>query len=245
MPCIRIVEVLPTPADLFHAAAEEFVRVGRAAIAEHGRFTVALSGGSTPRGLYSLLAKDHANFFWRDTFLFFGDERHVPPDHPDSNYRMVNEALLSKVPIPAGNVYRVLSENPNAARAAAEYEEELRSFFKLRSGQFPRFDLILLGLGPDGHTASLFPDSDGLKEQSRLVIANWVEKFKTHRITFTFPVLNHATDVMFLATGADKADMVKQVLEGTHTPPFPAQQINPTGRLIWMLDEAAAAKLAP
>ena len=245
MTCIRIVEVLPTPADLFHAAEEEFVRVGRAAIAEHGRFTVALSGGSTPRGLYSLLAKDHPNFPWRDTFLFFGDERHVAPDHPDSNYRMVNEALLSKVPIPAGNVYRVLAENPNAAAAAADYEEKLRGFFKLRPGEFPRFDLILLGLGPDGHTASLFPESDGLKEQSRLVIANWVEKFKTHRITFTFPVLNHATDVMFLAAGADKADMVKQVLEGTNTPPFPAQQINPMGRLIWMLDEAAAAKLAP
>ncbi len=245
MPCIRIVEVLPTPADLFHAAAVEFVRVGRAAIAEHGRFAVALSGGSTPRSLYSLLAKDHANFPWRDTFLFFGDERHVPPDHPDSNYRMVNEALLSKVPIPAGNVYRVLAENPNAAAAAADYEEKVRGFFKLRPGEFPRFDLILLGLGPDGHTASLFPESDGLKEQSRLVIANWVEKLKTHRITFTFPVLNHATDVMFLAAGADKADMVKKVLEGNSTPPFPAQQVTPEGRLIWMLDEAAAAKLTP
>jgi 6-phosphogluconolactonase len=244
MPCIRIVEVLPTPADLFHAAAEEFVRVGLAAIAGNGRFTVALSGGSTPRGLYSLLAKDHANFAWNKTSLFFGDERHVPPDHPDSNYRMVNEALLSKVPIPSGNVYRVLAENPNAAAAAADYEEKLRGFFKLRPGDFPRFDLILLGLGPDGHTASLFPDSEGLKQQSRLVIANWVEKFKTHRITFTFPVLNHATDVMFLAAGADKADMVTQILEGTNTPPFPAQQINPTGRLVWMLDEAAAAKLS-
>jgi 6-phosphogluconolactonase len=245
MTCIRIVEVLPTPADLFHAAAEEFVRVGRAAIAEHGRFTVALSGGSTPRGLYSLLVKDHATFAWNKTSLFFGDERHVPPDHPDSNYRMVNEALLSKVPIPSGNVHRVLAENPNAAAAAADYEETLKSFFQLRPGEFPHFDLILLGLGPDGHTASLFPDSDGLKERSRLVIANWVEKFKTHRITFTFPVLNHATDVMFLASGSDKADMLKQVLEGSNTPPFPAQQIDPKGRLIWMLDEAAASKLAP
>ena len=245
MPCIRIVEVLPTPTDLFHAAAEEFVRVGGAAIAKHGRFTVALSGGSTPRGLYSLLARDHANFPWRDTFLFFGDERHVPPDHPDSNYRMVNEALLSKVPIPAGNVYRVLAENPNAATAAADYEEKVRGFFKLQASEFPRLDLILLGLGPDGHTASLFPESDGLKEQSRLVIANWVEKFKTHRITFTFPVLNHATDVMFLASGSDKADMLKQVLEGSNTPPFPSQQIDPKGRLIWMLDEAAASKLTP
>jgi 6-phosphogluconolactonase len=244
MTCIRIIEVLPTPADLFRAAAEEFVRQGHAAISEHGRFTVALSGGSTPRSLYSLLAKDYADFPWSRTFLFFGDERHVPPDHPDSNYRMVNEALLSKVPIPAENIYRVRAELPDAAAAALEYEERLRTFFKLQPGEFPRFDLILLGLGPDGHTASLFPDSEGLKEQSRLVIANWVEKFKTHRITFTFPVLNHASEVMFLVSGADKADMVRKVLEGENTPPFPAQQVQPDGKLVWMLDEAVAAKLS-
>jgi 6-phosphogluconolactonase len=244
MPCIRIVEVLPAPADLFRAAAEEFVRVGRAAIAEHGRFTVALSGGSTPRSLYSLLANKYADFPWSQTFLFFGDERHVPPDHSDSNYRMVNEALLSKVPVPAGNVYRVPAENPDAAASAAAYEERLRRFFQLRPDEFPRFDLILLGLGTDGHTASLFPDSDGLKEQSRLVLANWVEKFKTHRITFTFPVLNHAANVMFLASGADKAEMVRQVLEGENTPPFPAQQVQPDGKLLWMLDDAASAKLS-
>lgn len=243
MTCIRIIEVLPAPAELFHAAAEEFVRIGRSAISERGRFTVALSGGSTPRSLYSLLAKDHADFDWDHTFLFFGDERPVPPDHTDSNYRMVNEALLSKVQLPGKNIYRVLAELPNAAAAAAGYEEKLRNFFRLTPGEFPHFDLILLGLGPDGHTASLFPDSAGLKEQSRLVIANWVEKFKTHRITFTFPVLNHTTDVMFLASGADKADMVREILEGHHTPPFPAQEIQPEGRLVWMLDEAAAAKL--
>jgi 6-phosphogluconolactonase len=238
-----MIEVLPTADDVFHAAADEFVRVGPEAIAEHGRFTVALSGGSTPRGLYSLLAKDYADFSWGQTFLFFGDERHVPPDHSDSNYHMVNEALLTKIPIPAVNVFRVRAEMPDASAAAADYEEELRSFFKVRPGEFPRFDLILLGLGPDGHTASLFPESKGLKEQSRLVIANWVEKFKTHRITVTFPVLNHATDVMFLASGPDKADMARQILEGENTPPFPAQQVEPKGRLVWMLDKAAAAKL--
>ena len=243
MTCIRIIEVLPAPDELFRAAAEEFVRIGRTAIAERGRFTVALSGGSTPRSLYSLLASDHAGFAWNQTFLFFGDERHVAPDHADSNYRMVNEALLSKVPIPAGNVYRVQAELPDSSVAANDYEKQLRAFFKLTPGEFPHFDLILLGLGPDGHTASLFPDSEGLKEQSRLVIANWVEKFKTDRITFTFPVLNHTADVMFLTSGADKADMVRQILEGHHTPPFPAQQIEPEGRLVWMLDEAAAAQL--
>jgi 6-phosphogluconolactonase len=238
-----MIEVLPTPPDLFRAAAQEFVRVGRDAIAQRGHFTVALSGGSTPRKLYSLLAQNNADFSWDKTFLFFGDERHVPPDHVESNYRMVNEALLSKIFIPTGNAYRVRGELPDAAATAAEYEKQVHDFFKLGSGEFPQFDLILLGLGPDGHTASLFPDSEGLKEQSRLVIANWVEKFKAHRITFTFPVLNHSADVMFLVSGANKADMVHQILEGKLTTPFPAQQIQPQSRLIWMLDEPAAAKL--
>jgi 6-phosphogluconolactonase len=241
----RTVQVLPTAAELFCAAAEEFVRAGKLAVAARGRFTVALSGGSTPKSLYSLLAAQHAAFDWDRTFLFFGDERHVPPDHPDSNYRMVNEALLAKVSIPAENVFRVKAENPDAAAAALAYENDLRRFFALQSGEFPRFDLILLGLGPDGHTASLFPDSEGLKEQSRLVIANWIEKFNTHRITFTFPVLNSAAEVIFLASGSDKADMVHQVLTGKYTPPYPSQQVQPIdGTLLWMLDEAAAAKMS-
>ncbi|HYK49144.1 MAG TPA: 6-phosphogluconolactonase [Terriglobales bacterium] len=244
MPCIRIIEVLPTPDDLFRAAAEEFVRAGRAAIAEQGRFTVALSGGSTPRSLYSLLAKDHADFPWSQTFLFFGDERHVPPDHPESNYRMVKESLLTKVPIPTGNVFRVQAEMPDPVAAAADYEKQLRRFFELRPNEFPSFDLILLGLGADGHTPSLFPGSDGLKEQSRLVIANWVDKFKAHRLTFTFPVLNNAKDVMFLVSGEGKSEMASLILEGKNTPPFPAQQIDPKNRLAWMLDKAAAARLS-
>ena len=236
---------MPTPSDLFHAAAGEFVSIGQAAIATRSRFTVALSGGSTPKSLYSLLAAKYAAFDWERTFLFFGDERHVPPDHPDSNYRMVNEALLTKISIPAENVIRVKAENPDAATSALEYENELRRFFALKSGEFPRFDLILLGVGPDGHTASLFPGSEGLKEQSRLVIANWVEKFNTHRLTFTFPVLNHAAHVVFMASGPDKADMVRQVLEGKHMPPYPSQQVQPSdGTLLWMLDESASKQLS-
>jgi 6-phosphogluconolactonase len=244
MPSTPLIQILPAPADLFHAAAEEFVRTGKAAIAARGRFTVALSGGSTPKSLYSLLAAQHGAFDWNHTFLFFGDERHVPPDHPDSNYGMVNEALLTKIFIPAENIFRIKAEKPDAAAAALEYENELRHFFALKSGEFPGFDLILLGMGPDGHTASLFPGSEGLKEQSRLVIANWVEKFNTHRITFTFPVLNHAAQVMFLASGRDKAEMVQQVLEGKGIPPYPSKLVQPiNGTLLWMLDEAAAAKL--
>ncbi|HUB03130.1 MAG TPA: 6-phosphogluconolactonase [Terriglobales bacterium] len=238
------IEVLPTPADLFLAAAEEFVRVGNTAIAARGRFTVALSGGSTPKSLYSLLATNHADFTWNRTFLFFGDERHVPPDHPDSNYRMVNESLLKKIAIPSENVFRVKAENPDAARAASEYEAQLIRFFALKPNEFPRFDLIFLGLGPDGHTASLFPGSEGLKEKSKMVIANWVEKFKTDRISFTYPVLDNSAEVIFLASGPDKADMVKQVLEGDTQPPPPAQQVQlENGELLWMLDQAAASKL--
>jgi len=248
MPSTRSIEVLATAADLFHAAAEEFVRTARTAIGAQGRFTVALSGGSTPKALYSLLAANYADFAWNCVFLFFGDERHVPPTDPDSNYRMVHESLLTKIAIPAENVFRVPAENPDAAAAASDYEVQLRRFFELRPGdrpgEFPRFDLILLGLGPDGHTASLFPDSAALDESSRLVVANWVAKFNTYRITFTFPVLNRAAEVMFMAIGADKADMLYKVLEGKSIPPLPSQRVQPSdGNLLWMLDEAAAAKL--
>jgi 6-phosphogluconolactonase len=244
MPSTRTIEVVATAADLFHAAAEEFVRAARAAIGAQGRFTVALSGGSTPKALYSLLASNYANFAWNRVFLFFGDERHVPPTDPESNYRMVNESLLTKITIPSENVFRVPAENPDANAAASEYEAQIRRFFELKPGEFPRFDLILLGMGPDGHTASLFPDSAALDEQSRLVVANWVAKFNTHRITFTFPVLNRAAEVAFLASGADKAEMLHQVLETKITPPLPSQRVEPTdGKLLWILDEAAAAKL--
>jgi len=249
MPSTRSIEVLANAADLFRAAAEEFVRAARGAIGARGRFTVALSGGSTPKALYSLLAAHYADFVWNRVFLFFGDERHVPPTDPESNYRMVGESLLSKIAIPAENVFRVPAENPDADAAAADYEGQIRRFFELRPadrpGEFPRFDLILLGMGPDGHTASLFPDSPALDEQSRLVVANWVAKFNTQRISFTFPVLNHASEVMFMASGADKAEMLRQVLEGKNTPPLPSQRVEPSdGRLLWLLDEPAAAKLA-
>lgn len=244
MPPTRTIEVKATAADLYRAAAEEFVRAGRVAIGLNGRFTVALSGGSTPKALYSLLAADYQHFDWKHTFLFFGDERHVAPTGAESNYRMVNESLLTKITIPPENVFRVHAENPDAAAAAADYEAQLKQFFELDPREFPRFDLILLGMGPDGHTASLFPGSAALNEQSRLVVANWVAKFNTHRITFTFPVLNHAAEVLFMASGADKADMLHRVLESSNYPPFPSQRVRPSdGQLLWMLDSDAATKL--
>lgn len=241
---VRVVANLPA---LFQAAADDFISATTNAVKSSGRFAVALSGGSTPKALYSLLATSYRDRLpWDKMFFFFGDERHVPPNHPESNYRMAAEALLSKVPVPAANVFRVHAENPDAHQAAADYEQTLRTFFKLSAGAFPRFDLILLGMGPDGHTASLFPGSKGLQERSRLVIANWVEKFQTDRITFTLPVLNSAAAVTFLAGGADKADTLKEVLEGNQPPErLPSKFVHPTnGQLTWLVDQAAASKLS-
>ncbi|MGC2198286.1 MAG: 6-phosphogluconolactonase [Terriglobales bacterium] len=234
--------IFPDRPALFQAAADEFVRQARAAIQSSGRFTVALAGGSTPKGLYSLLAT-HTAIPWDKVRFFFGDERHVPPDDPESNYRMARETLLSKVPIPSGDVYRVPAENPDAGQAAQSYEHTLRQFFQTPPTTFPRFDLILLGMGPDGHTASLFPGGKALQERSRWVVADWVEKFKTDRITLTLPVLNNAAVVMFLVSGEDKAETLKEVLEGTQPADlFPSKLVRPTdGKLIWLADQAAAA----
>src|SRR6266849_997305 len=242
MPSEADIRILNTPQELFQAAAAEFIALASAAIRDHGKFTVALSGGSTPKSLYSLLAK--ATLSWEKIFFFWSDERHVPPDHPDSNYRMAKEALLSKGPVPPENIFRVRAEEKDANVAAKDYEEAIKSFFHLRPGEFPRFDLILLGFGPDGHTASLFPNTVALNETKRLVVANWVEKFKTNRITFTYPVLNNAACVMFLVSGADKSDMVRTVLEDERAG-LPSQGVHPAnGRLLWLLDKDAASKLS-
>jgi 6-phosphogluconolactonase len=239
------IRILDTPAELFQAAAEEFAEIATAAVQAQGRFTVALSGGSTPRGMFNLLAGEKfASLPWSKFYFFWGDERHVPPDNPDSNYRMAYEALLSKVPVPKENVLRVPTENKDADSAARVYEETLKNFFKLRPGEVLRFDLILLGMGPDGHTASLFPDSVALQEDERLVVANWVEKFKTFRITFTYPVINNAVCVMFLVSGEDKAPALHEVLENQESG-LPAQRVRPSnGRLIWLVDRAAASQLS-
>ena len=232
----REVRILDTPQALFHAAAQEFVKLKPR--------TVALSGGSTPRSLYSLLATDYAHQIpWEQTYFFFGDERHVPPNDADSNFKMANDAMLSKVPIPKDNIFRVPAEDPDANAAAAAYEKTIRDFFHLGPGQFPRFDLILLGMGPDGHTASLFPDSNGLKEKHRIFISNPVAKFKTDRLTLTFPVLDNAANVIFLAAGAEKAPVLKEVLEDPQTI-LPSARVNPgSGRLLWLVDRAAASQL--
>jgi len=241
------IRTLTTPQELFAAAAEEVVRAADDAVAQRGRFSIALSGGSTPKSLFNLLATNARTVLpWDRTFFFWVDERHVPPTDPDSNYRMANEAMLSKVPVPAGNVFRIAAENPDAAAAAEAYEQTLRKFFRLEPGQVPIFDLILLGMGPDGHTASLFPGTAGLQEKSRLVIANWVEKLKTSRLTLTLPVLNAARSVAFLISGTDKAPALHAVLEsGASGEQYPAKLICPVkGKLMWLVDRAAASELS-
>ncbi len=227
---------------MFDGAASEFVARAHDGIARNKRFTVALSGGSTPKALYSELAGSKFQAIpWDKIFFFWGDERHVPPEHPDSNYRMTREALLSKIRVPAGNIFRIKAEGQDAAAVAQDYEQTLRTFFHLENDQLPRFDLILLGLGPDGHTASLFPGTDALSENKRLVTANWVETMKTNRITLTFPVLNNAACDMFLVSGKEKAQRVREILDEGKD--FPAGMVRPVdGTLLWMMDRAAAGK---
>jgi 6-phosphogluconolactonase len=236
--------IFETPADLFQGAAEEFANRAPQALKDHGRFCVALSGGSTPKRLFSLLASGKFSALpWKQIFLFWGDERYVPSDAPESNFRMTKEALLSKVPIPTENVFRIKTEISPSDKAAADYEQTLKTFFNLQSGELPRFDLTLNGVGTEGHTASLFPHSSALDETSRLVVAPWIEKFKMFRISLTLPVFNHAASVMFLVAGKEKAPILQEVFERP-SEQLPAQRIQPShGDLLWFVDRAAAASL--
>jgi 6-phosphogluconolactonase len=235
------IKVVADSDELSRAGAAEFEQVARNAVQARGKFTVSLSGGSTPRGLYSRLAQAGHAVPWDKSYFFWGDERHVPPDDKDSNYRMVRETLLSQAPIPPDHVFRMHAEDQDAGRVAEQYEQTVSQFFSLKGGELPRFDLMLLGLGPDGHTASLFPRSKALNERARLVVANWVEKFGHYRLTFTAPVINNAAEVVFLVSGAEKTAALQSVLYGNASPEeFPAKLIQPVnGRLIWLVDKAA------
>ncbi len=226
--------------ELSEAAAQIFVEEARRRIDESGRFAVALAGGSTPRMAYEMLAREYSgleDLDWGRVHVFFGDERTVPPDHEDSNYRMAREALLSRVPV--GSVHRMRGEM-EPREAAALYEKELEEFF----GGAPVLDLVLLGMGEDGHTASLFPCTPALDVRDRWVVENPVEKLNTTRLTLTVPAVNAASAVNFLVSGEGKADALKKILKEDAEPQeYPANLIQPAGELVWMVDADAASSL--
>jgi 6-phosphogluconolactonase len=245
----RDVRILTNTDAIARRAAQEFVQAATSAVSSKGSFTVALAGGSTPKALYSLLANDaalRAQLPWDKMYFYFGDERSVGPDHPDSNFRMATETMLSKVPLKAEQIFRIKGEDKDTERAAQEYEQSLCASFKIAEGQFPRFDLVLLGMGNEGHTASLFPGTKALHETKRVVVHNWVGKLYTDRITLTAPAINNAARVIFMITGADKALALKGVLEGPCEPEqLPAQMIQPSsGELLWLVDTIAGGMLS-
>jgi 6-phosphogluconolactonase len=240
--------VEPDAAALASRAAHHFVEMVSEAVAARGRARIAISGGSTPKPAFQLLADPNqpwrARMPWENLDLYWVDERTVPPDAADSNYRMTREALLDHVPLKPEQIHRMEGElDPHVA--ASRYESELRNSFRLEGAESPRFDLIALGMGDDGHTASLFPHTEAIHEMSRLVIANQVPQKDTWRITLTWPVINHASSVFFLIAGADKAEILNQVLTGPRDPEkLPSQLIWPSsGILTLILDKAAAALL--
>jgi 6-phosphogluconolactonase len=229
--------------ELTHAAAELIVRLARESLESRGHFLIALSGGSTPKQLYSLLASPKYRFTtdWNRIRYFIGDERNVPPDSPESNYRMVKETLLDPLKIPSENVIRWKTELGDVDQIATEYEAEIERAL----GEGGRFDLVLLGLGSDAHTASLFPRTRALSEENELAVANWVDGLNAFRLTLTFPAINSAANVVFLVSGSEKARALAAVLEGDAAPnDYPAQGVKPTnGEIFWLIDEPAAQYL--
>jgi 6-phosphogluconolactonase len=238
----------PTSDAVAHAAAQFFADFAITAAQSRGLARIAISGGTTPKAMFELLADPTQPFLttipWDKLFLYWVDERAVPPDHEESNYRMTKQAMLSKVPLPADHIFRMEGElDPEVA--AARYESTIRNSFKLEGAETPTFDLILLGMGEDGHTASLFPHTAGLDNLTNIVIANHVPQKDTWRITLTWPVINQGREVAFLIEGAAKAQILHDVFLGPYQPEtYPSQIIRPaTGKLTLLLDSAAADKL--
>jgi 6-phosphogluconolactonase len=245
----REVQILPDAAAIARRAAEKIIEAAAIAVKERGVFTLSLAGGSTPKALYNLLVTDRtlrSQMPWDKTQFFFGDERHVPPDDPDSNFRMSSESMLSRVTLRPEQVIRIKAEYQDAEKAALEYEQALIAWFKLSPGQLPRFDVLLLGMGEEGHTLSLFPGTKALHDNGRLVMSNWIGKLYTERVTITAPVANNSALAIFMVTKADKALALKGVLEGPYEPEqLPSQLIQPKdGKVLWLVDTTAAGKLA-
>lgn len=228
-------------------AAEKTVEIAKESIEKNGRFSVCLAGGSTPKSLYQLLASDEfiEKIDWKKVYFFFGDERNVLPDDKESNFKMANLSLLEPLKISDKNIFRWRTESVNAENVAVEYEKIIKDFFDLKENEMPRFDLILLGMGDDGHTASLFPLTEALKEAEKIAVANPVEKLDTTRLTLTYPAINNAANVMFLVKGADKAEILQTVLEGDFQPEkYPSQAVKPPdGNLYWLIEREAARLL--
>lgn len=241
--------IVPDPAALAAAGAERVVRTCREAVSARGEFAIALSGGETPRALYARLAREplRGAILWGKVRLFWGDERGVPPADPRSNFRMAQETLLAHVPVPPDRVHRMPAERADLDQAARDYAEVLRAHLPRTPDGWPRFDLVLLGLGEDAHTASLFPGTPVLLETRRTAIAYRVPAQEFGRMTLTAPVLSHAAEILFLVAGANKADALWKVLEGPRRPDaLPAQLIQPGagGRVVWLVDAAAGARLS-
>jgi len=230
--------------DLARSAADEVLRLSHEAIAERGVFRIALAGGSTPRTPYEIIARSTTARFDRWHF-YWGDERCVPPDHADSNFLMAQQTLLGNIAVSEHQLHRIRTEVGSPAQVAADYEDDLRYSFQLAKDELPCFDCIILGLGEDGHTASLFPGSPALDERERLVVANKVRDRIPHRVTLSLPVLNAARAVIFVVSGASKADVLREVLaDGPVGAELPARRICPSeGTVLWVVDEAAAAAL--
>jgi 6-phosphogluconolactonase len=242
------VRVFRDATEIAWAAARQFEALSSEFIASRGTFSVALSGGRTPQALYRLLASDEfrSKIAWTGVHFFWGDERAVPPDHPESNYGMVRREMLERVPIPPGNVHRMEAERSDMDRAAQDYEDLLRRYLDLDAAGFPRFHLVLLGMGSDGHTASLFPDATEWLDTSRSIVTLLAGQLGTRRMTLTLPVLNAAHHVTFLVTGEEKARTLKAVLAGDADPPLAAQRIVvPAGRRLFLVDRAAAREILP
>lgn len=236
------VRVFQDGESLSRAAAEFIVAAAKQAVAEKGRCAVALSGGSTPKRLYSLLGSQpyRETVPWPQVHVFWSDERCVPPDHIASNFKLASDAFLSKIPLPAANIHRIRGEE-GPGKAARSYEEDLKSFF---GSGVPSFDLVLLGAGEDGHTASLFPGSPALEERERISLPVYLERPQYDRVTLTLPVLNHALQVIFLATGRAKSEVVSAILEENNPQRFPAGLVRPqNGAISWFLDREAAMQV--
>ncbi|MCD9189525.1 MAG: 6-phosphogluconolactonase [Pyrinomonadaceae bacterium] len=242
-----MIEVFQNSEELNNFAADKFVEIAAESISERGRFTVALAGGSTPKSLYRLLSGDKFKdkIDWSKVFFFFGDERNVSPDDAESNFRMAHENLFAPLEINVNSIFPWLTQSETPEITAEIYQGEIKRFFDLGETEFPIFDLILLGMGADGHTASLFPFTKALGETEKIAVANPVEKLNTTRLTLTFPTINVARNIIFLVAGEDKAETLREVLEGKFQPErLPSQNVKPeNGNLYWLLDENVAKLL--